>query len=405
MAATRGTSGSAGRRRWLTAGRPRSGYDLETEIGRLKVPDEKMMFPWVSMAIGPASDILHHRTPLPWLAGAGLAVFVALYLATAITGFRPATKGGPVPRRLLAAMAVVTYALSLGFGGHFLLLFILVGLACGAVARGHRFGLLVLTLAGSAGLVDGLKGATASSAAATGYGTFMSAMVTAAILTLHDAVAQLRETRQELARAAVSQERLRFSRDLHDLLGHTLSVVVVKAEAVRRLAPRDLDAALRHVGDIESVGRQALTEIREAVSGYRECRLAAELDQARSALDASGIHATITESGPPLPPDAEALLGWVVREGVTNVVRHSGAASCVITVVTAGDRARLEIADDGDGSGPGGGGAPGNGLTGLTERLALAGGSLAAGPLPRRGFRLVAELPVGAGVDAPATAG
>ncbi|AEW93769.1 two-component system sensor kinase [Streptantibioticus cattleyicolor NRRL 8057 = DSM 46488] len=368
------------------------GYSLEREIERLKRPDGRALLPWVLMAFAPAADILHQRATPPVVAGAGLAVHVALYVATALSAFRPGTKEGPLPRRLLAALAVVTYALAIAFGHNFDMLFILLSLACGALLRGLRFGQVMMALGASAGLVAALRGADTWDAVSTGYSTMLSGLVTAAILTLHDAVSQLRATRQELARTAVSQERLRFSRDLHDLLGHTMSVVVVKAEAVRRLAPRDLDAALAQAADIESVGRQALTEIREAVSGYRECSLATELDRARSALDASGITPRVRESGPPVPPQTEALLGWVVREGVTNVVRHSGAGSCVITVDTGGDRARLEITDDGDGSGAGGG--SGTGLTGLTERLAMAGGSLRAGPDARRGFRLVAELPV-----------
>ena len=172
-------------------------------------------------------------------------------------------------------------------------------------------------------------------------------MVTAAILSLSEAVRELRAARQELARRAVEEERLRFSRDLHDLLGHTLSVIVVKSEAARRLAPRDLDAALAQVTDIEAVGRQALTEIREAVTGYREGSLATELDRARSALTAAGIEPRCDRSGPPLAPQTEALLGWVVREAVTNVVRHSGATRCEITVSRRPDRVRLTVTDDG----------------------------------------------------------
>ena len=172
------------------------------------------------------------------------------------------------------------------------------------------------------------------------------------IITLFHAVDQLKATRQALARSAVAQERLRFSRDLHDLLGHTMSVIVVKSEAARRLAPRDLDAALAQVADIEAVGRQALTEIREAVTGYREGCLSAELDRARSALTASDIELLVQESGPPLPPQTEALLGWVVREGVTNVVRHSGASRATIELRTADGRARLTITDDGAGPAP-----------------------------------------------------
>lgn len=396
MTAQRGTSAIGRRwRQWLaTQRRNHEAYSLETEIARLKTPDGRAVLPWALIALGPASDVADDRVPLPWLAGAGLAAFLALYVATVMASFRPATRGGPLPRRLLCALAALTYALSLGFGKHFLELFMLVALAAGIVARGRHFGMVVIALSGSAGFIAGMEGAKAWDAASTGYTTFLSGMVTAAILTLHDAVAQLRATRQELARTAVSQERLRFARDLHDLLGHTMSVVVVKAEAVRRLAPRDLQAALAQAADIESVSRQALTEIREAVSGYRECRLATELDRARSALDASGIRVSVSESGPPLPPQAEALMGWVVREGVTNIVRHSGASACAISLESARGRARLEITDDGDGSGSGGDLGGGNGLKGLTERLSMAGGSLEAGPAARGGFRLVARVPV-----------
>lgn len=223
------------------------------------------------------------------------------------------------------------------------------------------------------------------------YGTFISVMVTAAILALDETVRQLRATREELARTAVEKERLRFSRDLHDLLGHTLSVIVVKSEVVRRLAPRDLDAALAQVADIESVGRQALTEIREAVTGYREGSLATELDRARDALSTAGIEPVVRRSGPLLEPQTEALLSWVVRESATNAVRHSGATRCEIDLSGSADRVRLTVTDNGRGPAAG---TPGSGLRGLRERVAAAGGTLDSGPAPRRGFRVTAELPV-----------
>ncbi|MCQ4082142.1 sensor histidine kinase [Streptomyces sp. RB6PN25] len=384
--------------RWREERRASScAYSIEREIERLKPPGHRLLLPWLSMGIGPTADIANGRVPLPWLAGTGLAAFAVVYVGCVLAAFHPPYSDGPAAHRLLAVLVAIEYVLAIVFGHNFVLLFVPVSLCCGTIARGRRFAMLLLALAGSAGFIDGYHGNGFWDCATIAYSTFISGLVIAAVLTLHEAVAKLRETRQQLARNAVAEERLRFARDLHDLLGHTMSVIVVKAEAVRRLAPIDLDAALGQAADIESVGRQALAEIREAVTGYREAGLTTELDRARSALSASGIEAVVRESGPPLPPQAEALFGWVVREGVTNVVRHSRASSCLVEVRTGGGRALLEITDNGTGPGtPDGSGkaAGGTGLKGLTERLAAAGGTLTAGPAGRRGFRLSAQLPV-----------
>jgi energy-coupling factor transporter ATP-binding protein EcfA2 len=163
----------------------------------------------------------------------------------------------------------------------------------------------------------------------------------------------------------------------------------------RPLPVRDLDGALAQITDIEAVGRQALTEIREAVTGYREGTLATELDRARSALTAAGIEPVVRQSGPPPEPETAALLGWVVREAVTNAVRHSGASHCEITVTGTPDRARATITDDDPGT-PAASTGSGTGLKGLTERLTAAGGYLEAGRSARGGFRVSAELPVDA---------
>ncbi|MCW7991291.1 histidine kinase, partial [Streptomyces platensis subsp. clarensis] len=283
----------------------------------------------------------------------------------------------------------VTLALAIAYGGPYLLFFPLLGLAVGSVVRGRMLGRVVLPLCVVAGTVSGLRDGWAAINVA--YGTFISAMVTAAVLTLSETVKELRATREQLARTAVEKERLRFSRDLHDLLGHTLSVIVVKSEAARRLAPRDLDAALSQITDIESVGRQALTEIREAVTGYREVPLAAELDRARDALSSAGIEPVVRRSGPPLEPQTEALLGWVVRECATNAVRHSRATRCEIELGGTPERVRLTVTDNGRGAGEG---TPGSGLKGLRERVEAAGGTLESGPGPRGGYRVTAELPV-----------
>ncbi|MET8534994.1 sensor histidine kinase [Streptomyces sp. NPDC005065] len=368
------------------------------EEGRPGPPGPYALLPWLLMGLGAFSNLFQGKTPNPWIGGIGLFVFNSLYISVVFRGFHKKSRESPVTYVTLAVMAVVTFGLAIGYGGSWLLFFPLLSLACGTVLRGRQLVVGLLGLAVVAVLVTVRRGDNVSDPWTIGYGTFISGAVTAAILTLSETVMELRATRQELARTAVEKERLRFSRDLHDLLGHTLSVIVVKSEAARRLAPRDMDAALLQVADIESVGRQALTEIREAVTGYREGSLATELDRARSALTAAGIAPVVRRSGPPLAPQAEALMGWVVREAVTNVVRHSDATTCSFKVDGTAERVRLTITDDGRGQAaePPAPGIGGTGLKGLTERLAAAGGSLTAGPGPDGGFGVTAELPVDA---------
>lgn len=394
-------AGEQCRRAWWKRGP----MEFDQEIEHLKAPDGGALIPWLLMVLGPGTDVVKSEVQAPWLAASGLIVFCVLYVSTIKAAFSARLRTGRLPYVLLGALAAVTLSLSIGYGGNFMLLFVLVSLCAGSVSRSRRgLGLLLMPLSAAAGTVSGLHHEGFWSTASLSYGTFLSGLVVSVIITLFHAVDQLKRTRQELARNAVAEERLRFSRDLHDLLGHTLSVVVVKAEAARRLAPRNLDAALTQVGDIESVGRQALTEIREAVTGYREGSLSTELDRARSALAASDIEVVLQESGPPLPPQTEALLGWVVREGVTNVVRHSGATRTRIELRSGDGQAHLTITDNGRGPAaplPSGATATlrstrtGTGLRGLTERLAAAGGSLTSGPAPAGGFRVAAVLPVG----------
>jgi len=372
------------------------------------------LLPWLLMGLGAFSNLFQGETPNPWIGGLGLLAFNSLYVYVTFRAFVKETREARSTRVALVLMGLVTCGLAAGYGGSWLYFFPLLGLATGAVLRGPWLGKIGFGVTVLAAVVSYVRAGW--DAVNVAYGTFLSTMVTAAILSLSEAVRELRAAREELARRAVEKERLRFSRDLHDLLGHTLSVIVVKSEAARRLAHRDLDAALVQVTDIESVGRQALTEIREAVTGYREGSLATELDGARSALSAVGVEPVVRQSGPPLVPQTEALLGWVVREAVTNVVRHSGATRCEITLDGTPDRVRLTITDDGDGGGNGNGdgdrdqgrdqgrdgvpsassalGIGGTGLKGLTERLTAAGGSLRAGPSPRGGFTVTAELPV-----------
>ncbi|SCG45521.1 two-component system, NarL family, sensor histidine kinase DesK [Micromonospora echinaurantiaca] len=246
-----------------------------------------------------------------------------------------------------------------------------------------------LTLSGA--LAAGMETGSVDTALSLGFATFFGGVGTFLVYHLLDLAAELRRTRERLARAAVDEERLRFSRDLHDLLGHTLSVMVVSAQAVRRLAERDPAAAAEHARDIETTGRRALTEVRQAVTGYRSVRLDDELAGARTALAAGNVRLDLTPPAVPLDADVDSLLGWVVREGTTNVLRHARARTCRIAVTSDGSTVTVEIVDDGR-EGPAG--EEGSGLHGLRERVEDLGGELIASRTPS-GFRLAASVPVG----------
>jgi two-component system, NarL family, sensor histidine kinase DesK len=207
-------------------------------------------------------------------------------------------------------------------------------------------------------------------------------------------VRELRAAREELARLAVAEERLRFARDLHDLLGHSLSLITLKSELAGRLLPAAPEKAATEVHDIEGVARQALREVREAVAGYRQPMLDEELEGARELLEAAGIACRVEREPGKLPPRTDAVLAWAVREGTTNVIRHSRAKRCEIRVTQEGGEIRAEISDDGVGSTPHSGETvTGSGLSGLAERVAASGGSLEAKSLPEGGFLLHVSLP------------
>jgi two-component system sensor histidine kinase DesK len=202
---------------------------------------------------------------------------------------------------------------------------------------------------------------------------------------------ELREARAELAELAVAEERLRFARDLHDLLGQSLSLIALKAQLAGRLLPDRPEEAAKHIGDLQDVSREALREVREAVAGYRSPTLSGELAGARMALEAAGIDAQFVSPDVSLPPAVEAVLAWTVREGATNVIRHSGAQHATIRIRPGLAAASAEILDDGAGAN---GTAAGHGLTGLRERVQGLGGELDAGPRPEGGFSLRVSVPV-----------
>jgi two-component system sensor histidine kinase DesK len=206
--------------------------------------------------------------------------------------------------------------------------------------------------------------------------------------------AELRAARGEIARLAVADERLRFARDLHDLLGHSLSVIALKSELAQRLLTAGPERAAQEIHDIERVSRDALVEVRDAVSGYRRMTLAAELRGAEVALEAAGIEATISQPAASFPEEVESVLAWAVREGTTTVIRHSGAQHCEIRVHAGLNDAGVEIVDDGARAPTTGEPTRGSGLAGLEERVRLRAGSLEVDRPTHGGFRLAVDVPV-----------
>src|SRR5262245_8779403 len=231
----------------------------------------------------------------------------------------------------------------------------------------------------------------------------MGGLAVIGVSRLIDANHELRRAREEVARLAGAEERLRFARDLHDLLGHSLSVIVLKSELAGRLAGPSPERAAEEIRDVERVAREALREVREAVAGYRQPSLGQELESAVATLQAAGVAARVEASAGALPTPVDGTLAWALREGVTNVVRHSRARRATIRVGRAGDRAELELVDDGVGCD----GCPtGNGLRGLGERVAARAGTVEHGAGPGGGYRLAVRLPLtevpGSPVPAPA---
>ena len=196
----------------------------------------------------------------------------------------------------------------------------------------------------------------------------------------------LADARSEVARLAAENERTRIARDLHDLLGHSLTTITVKAGLARRLSERNENArAAVEIAEVEALSRHSLAEVRAAVAGHREVTLAGEIATAREVLRAAGVVAELPGSVDSVEASLSELFGWVTREGVTNVVRHARATHCTIRV----DRNWSEIADDGRGGMAG----SGNGLTGLRERVKAAGGTVQVEAAPFQGWRLRVEVP------------
>jgi two-component system sensor histidine kinase DesK len=269
-------------------------------------------------------------------------------------------------------------------------LVVCVAVMAGAAFRWRVAVPLIVVVALTGGILDVVRGVSALQASGEVLNDAIVGLAAVAGRLLLEANRQLSLAREQIARLAVGEERLRFARDLHDLIGHSLSVIALKSELAGRLIKNTPGLAAHEVQDIEKVARDALREVREAVAGYRQPTLSAELAGAHEALAAAGIEDHVEQDHAPLPPAVEAVLAWTVREGVTNVMRHSQAKRCAIRVANRDGHATVEVVDDGRGGIP----QAGSGLHGLRERVLERGGMLTAEPLPHEGFRLRVSLPL-----------
>ena len=230
---------------------------------------------------------------------------------------------------------------------------------------------------------------------------------------------ELDASREAQARLAVAEERLRFSRDLHDVVGRNLALIALKGELAARLARRGMPEAEAQMVEVQRIARESQAEVQEVVRGYREADLRVELAGARSVLRAARVDCRIEDDGgAELPGTVRAALGWVVREGATNVLRHADAARCTVRLGVSsrpgGDRTAVLLMENdgvpdaadtgagtragngaGSGAGNGAGSGAGSGLKGLRERLAPLGGTLESGPEAGGVYRLRAEVPLG----------
>jgi len=362
-----------------------------------------LLFPIYSLARTPPAG-LHLM-----VASLGLAIFTAVYVwimwphplnkrARARFGLRTSSI-------LTVSLTLFVLFLTLMYGSSFLWLFIGVSAIAGITlpfrsAAIAVFSLTLLSLGASLAISGGIASANwllilPFLLLVRGLGLDMIGFVR-----LSDALRELHVAREELARQAVTEERLRMARDLHDLLGHTLSLITLKSELAGRLIERDPLAATQEIREVERVARQGLREMREAVAGYRQLNLRSELDGAHQILEAAGIACTIEYADRTLPAAIDTALAWAVREGVTNVIRHSRAGFCLIRISSTADYARAEVSNDGSRKEDHSLVRTGSGLSGLAERVAEQGGHIEAGPQAIAGgpgFRLRVEIPIRGG--------
>ncbi|MDG4805558.1 histidine kinase [Micromonospora sp. WMMD1120] len=347
---------------------------------------------WLFFLNVPLATALHQ--PQPWRRVVGVTALVAFSVGYVLLfqwarGLRQALRPIPVGRARagLALLLVVGLASLPGTAGDWLATLVYVAAAAVFLLPSWEALAVVALCAATPVLASWLvPGWDAESGIV--FAVLLASFAMFGVAQLAQRNSELRAAQQEIGRLAVAEERARAARDLHDILGHSLTVVAIKAELAGRLIAVDTDRAAAEIAEVEALARSALADVRQTVGAYREVSLGAELAGARSALAAAGIAADLPAEVPELPPEWDRLFGWAVREGVTNVVRHSGARCCVIRVRPD----RVEVGDDGRGpSSPDGGGY---GLAGLRERARRLDAVVTVGRRPEGdGFLLRVHVP------------
>jgi len=337
--------------------------------------------------------------------GARAAVFLAIGAIYCLTFvwyvFRGSAYTGPrVPVVMVSFLTVLAWALD-HLQGEIGINYFLIPLLIAGFGLPPRRAVIALSVVGVLTMVDGivlahsLTGTVVLQTVLVAPGVLLFGGSAMGLRYLLSTLAALRAARTEIVQHATDKERARISRDLHDLLGNSLSLITLKGELATRLLPEGAPG-LDEVRDMLSLSREALRQVREAVSGYRQPTLSTELTAARVALEAGGVEVDIKQDVGALNRETEAVLGWVVREATTNVIRHSGAKRCRITFSRDPAHVQVDIVNDGWRVPQ----APaGNGLRGLAERLAAVGGEVEATAQPDGGFRLRATVPTPVSAD------
>jgi two-component system sensor histidine kinase DesK len=348
---------------------------------------------WLVYLGQPLSEMVHDSPGWRQFLGfASLAVFVALFLAAVVQG-RRARRGLSVELPVWKRLAVVAGLLVCVVGmvpaaGAAALTGVTFAAAVAAMTLPVRQGLVVvLALFASTELLVRVVPGWADK----GYGlsVILAGVAAGAFRAALERNAALLRAQQELADLAVEEERSRIARDLHDILGHSLTVITVKSELAQRLLDVDTERARAELADLEELCRDALADVRATALGVRGVSLAGEIATARTALESAGIEATLPVAADAVSSRWREVFAWTIREGVTNVIRHSRACHCRVEMGSD----HVSVSDDGVGMDLGRV-ATGQGLSGLRQRVELAGAKLSTGPGEGgRGVRLLVEVP------------